>query len=128
MMLANRKPGKTPPKSWPPLPDNLAGKKPKWNSEGYWEGAKGDHTWDNRSHGSGVDRGDGAQDGHWDDEKSNGRWNGNGELLPITSGSSPSMYDRIGQITGLSGTALLVYVALSEGSRLIPLRNLVPVP
>jgi hypothetical protein len=31
-------------------------------------------------------------------------------------------------ITGLTGTALLIYVIISEGTRLFPLRNLVPVP
>ncbi len=46
-----RKPGKTPPTLWPQLPSNLAGKKPKWNPEGYWEGANGDYTWDDRSSG-----------------------------------------------------------------------------
>jgi len=127
LLLSNRKPGKTPPKSWPPLPDNLAGKKPRWNPEGYWEGAKGNHTWDDRSHGSGVDRGYGPQDGHWDDEKSNGRWDRNGNPLPIT-GTQSSTWDQLGQITGLSGAALVTYVVISEGSRLFPLRNLVPVP
>jgi|GEM_PF-2303056 len=132
MILANRKPGKTPPKSWPPLPDNLTGKKPTWNPKGYWEGAKGDHTWDDRSHGSGVDRGNGPQDGHWDDEKSNGRWDRYGNPLPImpvpTPTPQPSLYDKLGEITGLSGTALTVYFVISEGSRLFPPRDLVPVP
>jgi hypothetical protein len=83
MSKENRKPGKTPPKSWPSLLDKLAGKKPKWNPNGYWEGKNGDYTWDNRSHGTGVDRGNGPQDGHWDDENSDRRWSREGELLPI---------------------------------------------
>jgi hypothetical protein len=36
--------------------------------------------------------------------------------------------DRMAAITGLTGTALIVYLIISEGSRLFPPRNLVPVP
>ena len=83
---ANRKPGKTPPSKWPPLPDNLAGKKPSWNPEGYWDGKNGGYSWDDRSHGAGADRGAGAQDGHWDpeDPNDNRRWDRGGNLLPST--------------------------------------------
>lgn len=35
---------------------------------------------------------------------------------------------RMEQITGLSGAALILYLIISEGSRLFPPRNLVPVP
>jgi hypothetical protein len=31
-------------------------------------------------------------------------------------------------LTGLTGTALVIYLIISEGSRLFPPRNLVPVP
>jgi hypothetical protein len=127
MSKNNRKPGKTPPKSWPPLPDNLAGKKPKWNPQGYWEGKNGKHTWDNRSHGAGVDRGDGLQDGHWDDEDSDNRWDRNGNPL----GNTPTYIAPSGSpgntIMGLSGVALVIYFVISEGSRLFLPRNLVPV-
>ncbi|MDA3877127.1 MAG: RHS repeat-associated core domain-containing protein [Halothiobacillus sp.] len=78
-----RKPGKTPNKRWPKPPTSVCGKNPKWNPDGYWEG-KGnrDLTWDDRSHGTGVDRGSGPQGGHWDDENSNNRWDENGNPLP----------------------------------------------
>jgi hypothetical protein len=36
--------------------------------------------------------------------------------------------ERMAAITGLSGTALVLYLIVSEGSRLFPPRNLVPVP
>lgn len=36
--------------------------------------------------------------------------------------------ETMSAITGLSGGALLVYVIISEGSRLFPPRNLIPVP
>ncbi len=36
--------------------------------------------------------------------------------------------DRMAAITGLTGTALIIYLIISEGSRLFPPRNLVPVP
>ncbi len=35
---------------------------------------------------------------------------------------------KMAAITGLSGAALLTYVIISEGSRLFPPRNLIPVP
>ncbi|MCP4021329.1 MAG: RHS repeat-associated core domain-containing protein, partial [Desulfobacteraceae bacterium] len=82
-----RKPGKTPPtKAWPKPPRNVAGKKPKWSPEGYWKGKKGRRlTWDDRSHGAGVDRGQGEQGGHWDDETSDNRWDKDGNPLPGSS-------------------------------------------
>ncbi|HEU4769355.1 MAG TPA: DUF4157 domain-containing protein [Pyrinomonadaceae bacterium] len=36
--------------------------------------------------------------------------------------------ERMAAITGLTGTALIVYLIISEGSRLFPPRNLIPVP
>lgn len=78
-----RKPGKTPPVRWPSLPENIGGKKPGWNPDGYWECPRGRRvTWDDRSHGAGVDRGQGPQGGHWDDESSDNRWDEKGNLLP----------------------------------------------
>lgn len=35
---------------------------------------------------------------------------------------------KMSEVTGLTGVALLIYVIVSEGSRLFPPRNLVPVP
>jgi RHS repeat-associated protein len=40
----------------------------------------------------------------------------------------PSLRDRIGQAVGLSGAALTIYLIISEGSRLFPPRNLIPIP
>jgi hypothetical protein len=42
----------------------------------------------------------------------------------------PGLFDlkRWEQITGLTGAALIAYLIVSEGSRLFPARNLVPVP
>lgn len=39
-----------------------------------------------------------------------------------------SFMERMAAITGLTGTALIVYLIISEGSRLFPPRNLIPVP
>jgi len=36
--------------------------------------------------------------------------------------------ERMAAITGLTGTALIVYLIISEGSRVFPPRNLIPVP
>ena len=126
--LSNRKPGKTPNSKWPNLPPNLKGKKGKWNSDGYWDGVNnGRYTWDNHSHGAGVERGSGPQDGHWDDENSDNRWDRNGSLL--FQSQSSSFTDQISEITGLSGKALAIYLIISEGSRILfPPRNVIPVP
>jgi RHS repeat-associated protein len=80
------KPGKTPPGDWPRPPENLCGKKPKWNPIGYWEGKGGKKiNWDDRSHGSGLDRRKGPQGGHWDDGSgSGGRWHPDGTPLPFS--------------------------------------------
>jgi len=79
-ILSNNKPGKTPPSSWPEIPKNLGGKKPSWNPNGSYNGKYGETTWDSHSHGSGVDRGNGPQDGHWDTEFG-GRFNRDGSQL-----------------------------------------------
>jgi hypothetical protein len=39
-----------------------------------------------------------------------------------------SFLDRMAAITGLTGAALIAYLIISEGSRLFPPRNLIPVP
>ena len=83
ILLSNRKPGKTPPGKWPTLPKNLGGKKPSWNPRGYYDGKYGETTWDSHSHGSGVDRGNGAQDGPWDTE-TGGRFNREGGQIIAT--------------------------------------------
>jgi hypothetical protein len=40
----------------------------------------------------------------------------------------PSLRERVSEITGLTGTALTIYLIISEGSRLFPPRNIIPVP
>lgn len=82
MLATARKVGKTPNKRWPPLPDSLGGKKAGWNPDGYWEVGKKRYVWDDRSHGAGVDRGEGQQDGHWDEESTKNRYNRDGSPLP----------------------------------------------
>lgn len=48
-------------------------------------------------------------------------------LQPAPSGGLLDL-DTWSKITGLTGTALILYLIVSEGSRVIPFRNLVPVP
>jgi RHS repeat-associated protein len=43
------------------------------------------------------------------------------------SRNNHSLRERIGIATGLTGTALTIYIIISEGSRLIPARNLIPI-
>jgi hypothetical protein len=55
----------------------------------------------------------------------------NGRPMPLgAQASSESWIDWKfwEQVTGLTGGALLTYLIISEGSRLFPLRNLVPIP
>ena len=41
---------------------------------------------------------------------------------------SPDFMKKMAEITGLTGTALLMYIIISEGSRVFPLRNAIPLP
>lgn len=43
-------------------------------------------------------------------------------------GSDPVFMKKLSEATGLTGTALIIYFLISEGSRLFPPRNLVPIP
>ncbi|KPU45337.1 tRNA nuclease WapA precursor [Oxobacter pfennigii] len=45
------------------------------------------------------------------------------EFLPDVG----SLVEKIGIATGLTGTALVIYIIISEGSRIIPARNLIPI-
>jgi hypothetical protein len=49
---------------------------------------------------------------------------------PQNAAPAPSddMLKKMSEITGLTGAALVIYLIISEGSRLFPPRNLVPVP
>ena len=69
---------------------------------------------------------DAKKGGRNDDNKSWGDLKkGNYWIEPQTS---PSLMDKASEITGLTGTALVIYLIISEGSRLFPPRNLVPIP
>jgi hypothetical protein len=48
-----------------------------------------------------------------------------GKPIPV---ADPSFMRKMERITGLTGTALVIYVIISEGSRLFPPRNLIPLP
>jgi RHS repeat-associated protein len=52
------------------------------------------------------------------------------EPVPPPEPTSPAdqLVDDISKATGLTGAALTTYIIISEGSRLFPPRNLVPVP
>jgi hypothetical protein len=47
-----------------------------------------------------------------------------GGVVPNNNG----LVQKISNATGLTGTALIIYMVVSEGSRLFPPRNLVPIP
>ena len=73
-------------------------------------------------------------EGHWDiDNGLGGRQRYTPDGTPITPeeahGTGPnSTMSTISQITGLTGASLTIYLIISEGTRLFPPRNLVPVP
>jgi len=46
----------------------------------------------------------------------------------VTPASNSGLVQKISNVTGLTGTALIIYIVISEGSRLFPPRNLVPIP
>jgi len=59
------------------------------------------------------------------DAKQGGRNDDNQSYNDLKNGN---FRDKVSEITGLTGGALTIYLILSEGSRLFPPRNLVPVP
>lgn len=64
---------------------------------------------------------------HWDRQEPKG--GGYTPVYPyVQPAMDPSLRDRIGEAVGLSGAALTIYLIISEGSRLFPPRNLIPVP
>jgi hypothetical protein len=118
-MFSNNKPGKTPPKSWPVPPGEVVGKKPKWNPEGYWEGPKGRKvTWDDRSHGAGVDRGEGPQGGHWDNEGTDERWDEEGNSLAIGNKNNTGKVVAAG--VGAAAGGYILYRAIRMAPSLFP--------
>jgi RHS repeat-associated protein len=61
-------------------------------------------------------------------EEAHGKCQGETPDNPISKMSDPTFMDKMSKITGLTGTALIIYLIVSEGTRLFPPRNLVPVP
>ncbi|MCB8818802.1 RHS repeat-associated core domain-containing protein [Desulfosporosinus shakirovi] len=59
------------------------------------------------------------------DLKQGGRNDDNQSFNDLKNGN---FRDKVSEITGLTGGALTIYLILSEGSRVFPPRNLVPVP
>ncbi|MEZ0609350.1 hypothetical protein ACAW74_12575 [Fibrella sp. WM1] len=47
---------------------------------------------------------------------------------PASPQYDPNFIRKMEQLTGLTGAALLIYLIISEGSRLFPPRNLIPIP
>jgi hypothetical protein len=86
-------------------------------------------TWDKDFHGAGKDRGNGPQDGHWDDENSDNRWDRDGNPLP----GSKDHYVIDPQLAG--GTVVIgtvggvVYIIIRTALRVtVPVTNFVPIP
>lgn len=46
----------------------------------------------------------------------------------MPASSDPAFMEKMSKLTGLTGAALVIYLLISEGSRLFPPRNLVPIP
>ncbi|MFZ4454999.1 MAG: polymorphic toxin type 37 domain-containing protein [Bacteroidales bacterium] len=70
---------------------------------------------------------DGTHGPHWD--RQNPKGGGYERVYPNAQPDvDMTLRNRIGMMVGLSGTALTVYIIISEGSRLFPPRNLIPIP
>ncbi len=100
------KPGSGPPGKWLEPPSRLDGRQVeyRWNKKGFYEykrgggggGGEGIH-YDNRSHGTGVDRGSGPQSPHWDEQMPKGQTGGRrfdleGNQLPGSGRGSDSSH------------------------------------
>ena len=86
-------------------PSKFGWKKPKWNPDGYWKGRNGKrYVYDDDSHGAGVDRGNGPQEGHWDEEGSKNRYHNDGSPLPGNSDSTSKEKDKSDKFIGISNT------------------------
>ncbi|MCB0076906.1 MAG: WXG100 family type VII secretion target [Anaerolineales bacterium] len=134
-------PGAPPGTIWRPVPPTAPDRRTKWVPRPPIKGqSQPSASWD--------------PDGHWDVEDGFGeRRRYDKEGNPLTpdqahdpSDSTPSNQSsihsqlgpttisedtlrKIGQITGLTGTALIVYIIVSEGLRILfPPRNLIPLP
>ena len=111
-------------KNPPNHPDYKAPKTgPRWvkdknNNRGYgWEDSKG-RVWIPTDH-------DGSHAPHWDVQRPGGY----DKVYPIQFKTpNISFREKIAIATGLTGTALTVYLIISEGSRIFPPRNLIPIP
>ncbi len=55
-------------------------------------------------------------------------WKGTPAAPTTSTKSSPIDWEYWEKVTGLTGGALVLYLLVSEGSRLFPPRNLIPVP
>ncbi len=75
------------------------------------------------------DREEKSKDLH--DSKEGGRNDDNKSYEDLKKGNywkTESFRDKISRITGLTGIALTIYIIISEGSRIFPARNLIPLP
>jgi RHS repeat-associated protein len=65
---------------------------------------------------------------HWDVQPPKGK--GYTTVYPsVQPAIDPSLRNKISKVVGLSGTALTIYLIISEGSRILfPPRNLIPIP
>jgi len=106
-------PGYTPPKSGDRKVRNPNGRGTGWVDRNGRVWVPDDH--------------DGTHAPHWDVQDPKG--GGYTPVYPFLQPSvDPSLRQRIGDAVGLSGVGLTIYLIISEGSRLFPPRNLVPIP
>ena len=122
-----------------PVPGGGAGNGWQWNPD---PNNKRGGTWGPKDPIPGQSQPSGSweegEDGHWDIDDGKGvrrRYDENAKPLSPEEahGQRPrentDVVEKISEITGLTGTALMIYIVISEGSRIIfPIRNLVPVP
>jgi len=116
------------------LPNDPSGLPPSWSPDPSHRDPNGER-WTNGNDVLDFHRGRAGKPGwrgrdHWHLDGGERHYSP-GEECP-TSGDVPEdnqkLMEKISEITGLTGSALILYLMVSEGSRLFPPRNLVPIP
>jgi len=117
------------------LPQDPSGLPPNWNPDPSHRDPNGER-WTNGTDVLDFHRGRPGLPGwrgrdHWHHDEGDKHY-APGEECPTTDDDAPAedqeFMEKMSKITGLTGTALIMYLIISEGSRLFPPRNLVPVP
>jgi len=115
------------------LPSNPSGLRPCWKHDPSHRDPNGERYrcpdgsildfHEGRPHETGYKKKD-----HWHYNRSKVHLLPGSSVPDCQDGNDESFREMVSRLTGLTGVALTIYLIVSEGSRLFPPRNLVPVP